>query len=430
MAQHVMSMDEEIKKWQAIESSIQTYTDGMKNQIASLESTVPETVRETVAKGAGDYIKSMSAYRETEQYSGVPQPSVWDESKIQYNRNSDAIAILKKAYTEGRTPLEKEEALQSVIQSLQNAADYFSSQQKTLASQRGADIEISKRERIRLEAQVKELQSVIMELRETAEKHELHLTQSYQTLAQSYDELQQKVQESTKRFWYIKKFREDMSNTIKEAYVSVKNTPQRVKDAIEQTACAVIDDAYTKTAGIFFRVAQSIDQKKEQALGHTRYWKEQGITVSQKEMDTPVIKVRPAVEIPTPEQQQESQRKQPVEPQKEQSVEPQKEQSVEPQREQQGEQQKGPQTAQRDYPPKEPETPYIETRSFRGMGPLEVMQYSQLGETTRMAAQRRMEQQQREQENQKDHEKEIPPKVTHKPIKFRKKKNERNGAER
>lgn len=89
-------MDEEIKKWQAIESSIQTYTDGMKNQIASLESTVPETVRETVAKGAGDYIKSMSAYRETEQYSGVPQPSVWDESKIQYNRNSDAIAILKR----------------------------------------------------------------------------------------------------------------------------------------------------------------------------------------------------------------------------------------------------------------------------------------------------------------------------------------------
>ena len=232
MAQHVMSMDEEIKKWQAIESSIQTYTDGMKNQIASLESTVPETVRETVAKGAGDYIKSMSAYRETEQYSGVPQPSVWDESKIQYNRNSDAIAILKKAYTEGRTPLEKEEALQSVIQSLQNAADYFSSQQKTLASQRGADIEISKRERIRLEAQVKELQSVIMELRETAEKHELHLTQSYQTLAQSYDELQQKVQESTKRFWYIKKFREDMSNTINEAYVAVKNPPQGVKDAI------------------------------------------------------------------------------------------------------------------------------------------------------------------------------------------------------
>ena len=160
--------------------------------------------------------------------------------------------------------------------------------------------------------------------------------------------MQQKVQESTKRFWYIKKFREDMSNTIKEAYVSVKNTPQRVKDAIEQTACAVIDDAYTKTAGIFFRVAQSIDQKKEQALGHTRYWKEQGITVSQKEMDTPVIKVRPAVEIPTPEQQQESQRKQPVEPQKEQSVEPQKEQSVEPQREQQAEHQKAPQTSQRD----------------------------------------------------------------------------------
>lgn len=414
MAQHVMSMDEEIKKWQAIESSIQTYTDGTKDQIASLESTVPETVRETVAKGAGDYIQSMSAYRETEQYSGVPQPSVWDESKIQYNRNSDAIAILKKAYTEGRTPLEKEEALQSVMESLQNAADYFSSRQKTLASQRGADIEISKREKIRLEAQVKELQSVIMELRETAEKHELHLTQSYQTLAHSYDELQQKVQESTKRFWYIKKFREDMSNTIKEAYISVKNTPQRVKDAIEQTACAVIDDAYTKTAGIFYRVGQSIDQKKEQALGHTRYWNEQGITVSQKEMDTPVIKVRPAVEIPIPEQQQESQRKQPVEPQ----------------REQQGEQQKGPQTAQRDNPQKEPETPYIETRSFRGMGPLEVMQYSQLGETTRMAAQRRMEQQQKEQENQKNHEKEIPPKVTHKPIKFRKKKNERNGAER
>lgn len=419
MAQHAMSMDEEIKKWQAIETSAQAYTDGTKNQIASLESTVPEIIRETVAKGAGDYIKSMSAYRETEQYSGVPQPSVWDESKVQYNRNSDAIAILKKAYTEGRTPLEKEEALQGVMGALQNAADYFSNQQKILASQHGTDIEISKREKIRLEAQVKELQSVIMELRETAEKHELHLTQSYQTLAHSYDELQQKVEESTKRFWYIKKFRTDISNTIKDAYVSVKNTPQRVKDAIEQTACAVIDDAYTKTAGIFYRVGQSIDQQKEQTLGHTRYWKEQGLTASQKdipqrdvqeERETPILNVKPAVEIPIPEQQRELQK--------------------EAQKEQQREHPEEQQTIQRDDPQREPEPPYIETRSFRGMGPLEVMQYSQLGETTRMAVQRRIEQQQKEQENQKGHEKEIPPRVTHKPIKFRKKKKERNGAER
>jgi flagellin-like hook-associated protein FlgL len=270
--EEIQEMD--MEDWAAIDDMAEQYYAETVREVEDARDTIPREDLEPVEKSAKDLTKAMDSYRETEQDCGHPQKKTWKGYQKQHQENKENIRQYRETYQKGEALPVKEAAGKKATESLSQSAAYFETQRKELQEKYQLEIAESQKERKALQEEVSRLKDVIHDLRESARKNELQLTMGYQECVAGYEALQERVEATQKRFWYVKKFRKDMADTIKETYDKVKDTPRRVKEAVENTACAVIDDAYTKTAGVFYKTGQKIDQKRDQTLEHTRYWTE------------------------------------------------------------------------------------------------------------------------------------------------------------
>lgn len=268
----IQEMDRE--DWAAIDDMAEQYYAETVREVEDARDIIPKEDLEPVEKSAKDLTQAMDSYRETEQDCGHPQKKTWKSYQKQHQENKKNIRQYRETYQRGEALPVKEAAGKKATESLSQSAAYFEAQRKELQEKYQQEIAESQKERKALQEEVSRLKDVIHDLRESARKNELQLTMGYQECVAGYEALQERVEATQKRFWYVKKFRKDMADTIKETYDKVKDTPRRVKEAVENTACAVIDDAYTKTAGVFYKTGQKIDQKRDQTLEHTRYWTE------------------------------------------------------------------------------------------------------------------------------------------------------------
>lgn len=266
--EEIQEMDRE--DWAAIDDMAEQYYAETVREVEDARDIIPKEDLEPVEKSAKDLTKAMDSYRETEQDCGHPQKKTWKGYQKQHQENKKNIRQYRKTCQRGEALPVKEAAGKKATESLSQSAAYFETQRKELQEKYQQEIAESQKERKALQEEVSRLKDVIHDLRESARKNELQLTMGYQECVAGYEALQERVEATQKRFWYVKKFRKDMADTIKETYDKVKDTPRRVKEAVENTACAVIDDAYTKTAGVFYKTGQKIDQ----TLEHTRYWTE------------------------------------------------------------------------------------------------------------------------------------------------------------
>lgn len=260
--EEIQEMD--MEDWAAIDDMAEQYYAETVREVEDARDIIPREDLEPVEKSAKDLTKAMDSYRETEQDCGHPQKKTWKGYQKQHQENKENIRQYRKTYQKGEALPVKEAAGKKATESLSQSAAYFETQRKELQEKYQLEIAESQKERKALQEEVSRLKDVIHDLRESARKNELQLTMGYQECVAGYEALQERVEATQKRFWYVKKFRRDMADTIKETYDKVKDTPRRVKEAVENTACAVIDDAYTKTAGVFYKTGQKIDQKRDQ----------------------------------------------------------------------------------------------------------------------------------------------------------------------
>ena len=270
--EEIQEMD--MEDWAAIDNMAEQYYAETVREVQDARDIIPKEDLEPVEKSAKDLTKAMDSYRETEQDCGHPQKKTWKGYQKQHQENKESIRQYRETYQRGEALPVKEAAGKKATDSLAQSATYFEDRRKELQEKYQQEIAESQKERKALQEEVTQLKTVIQDLRESARKNELQLTMGYQECVAGYEALQERVEATQKRFWYVKQFRKDMADTIKETYDKVKDTPRRVKKAVENTACAVIDDAYTKTADVFYKTGQKIDQKRDQTLEHTRYWTE------------------------------------------------------------------------------------------------------------------------------------------------------------
>ena len=252
--EEIQEMD--MEDWAAIDDMAEQYYAETVREVEDARDTIPREDLEPVEKSAKDLTKAMDSYRETEQDCGHPQKKTWKGYQKQHQENKENIRQYRETYQKGEALPVKEAAGKKATESLSQSAAYFETQRKELQEKYQLEIAESQKERKALQEEVSRLKDVIHDLRESARKNELQLTMGYQECVAGYEALQERVEATQKRFWYVKKFRKDMADTIKETYDKVKDTPRRVKEAVENTACAVIDDAYTKTAGVFYKTGQ------------------------------------------------------------------------------------------------------------------------------------------------------------------------------
>lgn len=293
---------EELDAWEK-----ELYQDTM-SEIEKTEKVIPEKEMKPVKDAAMDMAAKTTEYRRLEQDCGHSQPEVWVERTNGQLKVTKDLAICRKAYEDEAAQEIKQMALQKAKESIDDVNKTFREHIKKMRELYANELENTRRENQRMQAQMKEMQSMINELIETS--RERARQPLLNTMALAFSDLQQTVKTNGEH--YSKVVRDGVSHKVQDTYHAISEAPRRIKNAIKAKAWNKVESVLAQTTHRLKEASQHMEQNRlaaeqkektalEKAKATPAKWRQQA-----KEQE-PEQKVRPQRRVTVMRKQENTQ---------------------------------------------------------------------------------------------------------------------------